>query len=113
MKAVAGVRPMMSSRYFAGSPRTEVPVETPLRTPLTPELSDRIQSLLRRGERRIVLDLSRVADIDAAGAGELVRLLNGVRAAGGSLEVEHAPRRVRQFLERAGIMPLLTADSAA
>ena len=112
MNAVLHVRPITSSR-LSGTSTIAVPVETALRTPVTSELSDGVQLLLRRGERRIVLDLSRLADIDAAGAGELVRVLNAVRAVGGSLEIEHATRRVRQFLDRAGILGLLAADSAA
>ena len=112
MNAVLHVRPITSSRLSRTS-TIAVPVETALRTPVTSELSDGVQLLLRRGERRIVLDLSRLADIDAAGAGELVRVLNAVRAVGGSLEIEHATRRVRQFLDRAGILGLLAADSAA
>jgi anti-anti-sigma regulatory factor len=48
-------------------------VEGTLRTPLSAELRQRVQARLDRGDRRILLDLSGLSDIDAAGVGELVR----------------------------------------
>jgi hypothetical protein len=47
-------------------------VEGTLRAPMNRELSHRVETLLCRGERRVVLDLVRLTDIDAAGVGELV-----------------------------------------
>jgi anti-sigma B factor antagonist len=79
-----------------------------LRAPLTSDLRERIQALLGRGERRILLDLSRVSQIDAAGVGELVGAFTTARAAGGVLQIACASRRVRQLLQVAGVLPLLT-----
>jgi anti-anti-sigma regulatory factor len=110
MKAAAA-RPIEPRPYPAGGGTTTIPVEAPLRTPISSELSERVHWLLRRGARSIVLDLSRVPDIDAAGAGELIRLLNAARAVGGTFGITGATGRVMLFLERAGVLRLLTADT--
>ena len=76
--------------------------------PLDGALRHRVQDLLRGGERRIVLDLSRVPAIDAAGVGQLVRLYNLITAAGGQVRITHAAPRVRGLLNRAWLFTLLT-----
>jgi anti-sigma B factor antagonist len=93
--------------------RSILEVEGTLRAPVTSELSQGVQTLLVRGERRILLDLSRLSAIDAAGVGELVRAFNTARAAGGVLRIAHASRRVRQLLHIAGVLGLLTAGADA
>ena len=90
--------------------RSILEVEGTLRAPVNAELSQRVQALLARGERRILLDLSRLSDIDAAGVGELVRAFNTTSAAGGILQIVYANRRVRQLLNIAGVLTLLTAE---
>ena len=91
--------------------RSILEVEGTLRAPVNAELSQRVQALLARGERRILLDLSRLSDMDAAGVGELVRAFNTTNAAGGILQIVDASRRVRQLLNIAGVLKLLTAGS--
>ena len=93
--------------------RSILEVEGTLRVPVNSELSQRIRALLSCGERRILLDLSRLSDIDAAGVGELVRAFNTTSAAGGVLQIAHASRRVRQLLDIAGVLKLLTAGAEA
>jgi anti-anti-sigma factor len=73
------------------------------------ELHQRVQALLRCGQRRILLDLSRLSDIDAAGIGELISALTTTSAAGGVLQIAHASGHVRQLLDTAGVFTLLTA----
>jgi anti-anti-sigma factor len=75
------------------------------------ELGHRVEALLCRGERRVVLDLVRLTDIDAAGVGELVGAFNMTNAAGGILRIAHASRRVRHLLHVTGVLSLLSADS--
>ncbi|SRR5712691_2290126 len=77
-----------------------VTVEGPLRAPVSARLREGVEFLLERGERVIVLDLARVVGMDAAGVGELVRAFNLASAAGGTLRVADAPRRVRELLDR-------------
>jgi anti-sigma B factor antagonist len=90
--------------------RSILEVEGTLRAPVNAELSQRVQALLACGERRILLDLSRLSDMDAAGVGELVRAFNTTSAAGGILQIVDASRRVRQLLNIAGVLKLLTAE---
>ena len=85
-----------------------VSIEDPLRFPVNRELRHKVRALLRRGERRLVLDLTRVSRIDAAGVGELVRAYNMTAAANGVLRVAHATARVGQILERVGLFNVLT-----
>jgi anti-anti-sigma factor len=79
------------------------------RSPCSSDVRHRVRSLLRRGERAIVLDLARVSSIDAAGIGELVRAYNMTAATHGELRIVHATKRVRELLERAGLFDRLTS----
>jgi anti-anti-sigma regulatory factor len=81
-------------------------IEGPLRAPVNVELRHRIRALLRRGERRIVLDLAR---IDAAGVGEIVRAYNMTFTANGMLRIVRATAWVREILQRLGILEVLSA----
>src|SRR5215510_2930242 len=69
-----------------------------LRHPVSTELRHEVAELVGLGERHILLDLTRLSDIDAAGIGELVRVFNITRSAGGRLRVANATRRVRRLL---------------
>jgi anti-anti-sigma factor len=86
-------------------------VEGTLRAPMNRELGHRVETLLCRGERRVVLDLVRLTDIDAAGVGELVSAFNMTNAAGGILRIARASRRVRRLLDVTGVLSLLSPDS--
>src|SRR5512144_2048629 len=81
-----------------------------LRMPVSDGLRQRVQALLACGERRILLDVSRLTHIDAAGVGELVHAFNITSAAGGVLQIAHAGGRVRRLLHLSGLLTLLTAD---
>jgi anti-anti-sigma factor len=84
-------------------------LDGPLLAPLTDELSRRIRSLCRRGERTIVLDLARVSRIDAAGIGQLVRAYNIAVAADSTLQIVHVTRWPHEMLELVGLLTLLGA----
>lgn len=86
-------------------------IDSPLRAPVSTELREKVQALLRRGERRILLDLAGVSDLDAAGLGELVRAYNMTSAANGVLRTAHTVGRVRELLARVGLFDLLSVDS--
>ena len=86
-----------------------VEVEGRLQAPVNSKLVQRVQTRLFRGERRILLDLSRVTAIDAGGLGELIRVFNATRASGGDLRVARANSRVFRFLEVAGVLRFLAA----
>ena len=87
-----------------------VHVEGPLQMPVSRSLRHNVHALLRRGERRIDVDLAAVSRIDAAGVGELIRTRNMMAAVNGALRVVNATAWVRQMLERAHLFDLLTAD---
>jgi anti-anti-sigma factor len=89
-----------------------VEVEGTLRVPLNSGLSERVHALLLEGERRILLDLGRLDDIDAGGVGELVRAFRTTNAAGGILSIAHANRRVRHLLDVAGVLRFMIGDTA-
>jgi anti-sigma B factor antagonist len=88
-------------------------VEGSLRAPMHHELARRVETLLEGGERRLVLDLARLSEIDAAGVGELVEAFNRTSAAGGVLRIAHASRRVRTLLDLTGVSKLLREDPLA
>jgi anti-anti-sigma factor len=83
-------------------------LEGSLRVPLNGQLRHNVRALLRRGERVIVLDLTRVSRIDAAGIGELVRAYIVATEAGGVLQIERATRGVREILRRVGLLDILS-----
>ena len=87
-----------------------VPVAGPLLVPVNQALRESVRTLLRQGERVIVLDLGQVTRIDAAGVGELVRAFNLTAAVNGRLLITNGRARVREVLDRAGVLDLLTGQ---
>ena len=87
-----------------------VRVEGALRRPLSRGLRHNVCTLLLRGERRIVLDLSAVSRIDAAGVGELIRAFNMAAATNGVIRIVNATARVREMLERAHLFDVLSGE---
>jgi anti-anti-sigma factor len=83
-------------------------LEGPLRIPLNGELRHNVRALLGRGERGILLDLSRVEKIDAGGVGELVRAYNMATEADGVLQIAQPTAWVREILQRVGLFDILS-----
>ena len=90
-----------------------VHVTGPFRAPVSRVLRHRVHALLRRGQRRIVLDLSGISRIDAAGVGELIRTFNMTTAVNGAMRVVNATAWVREMLERAQLFELLGGETVA
>jgi anti-anti-sigma factor len=84
-----------------------LPLRGPLQPSLDGEIACKVRALLDRGECFIVLDLTHTSRIDAAGVGELVRAYNMAIAAHAALQVVHPTTRVRQVLERVGLLDIL------
>src|SRR5262245_58186547 len=76
-------------------------------TPADGEVLRRVEGLLSRGTRRIVLNLARVSRLDAAGLGQLVQASNLARAAKADLRIVEAADRVWTLLERTGLLNVL------
>ena len=87
-------------------------IEGPLRAPVGTGLRHDVEALLRRGERKIVVNLAGVSDLDAAGMGELVRAYNAAIAANGALRITHAFGTTRELLARVGLFDLLSQPCA-
>lgn len=100
--------PFAVTRGPCSSSRVVLYLKGPLRMPLNGELRRNVRMLVRHGVRRVVLDLSSVTKIDAAGVGELVRVFNLTTAAGRVLQVVGARPWVRDVLVRAGLFGILS-----
>ena len=93
------------------SPRVSVlHINGPLRVPLSRDLESSVRALLRRGVRRVELDLAAVSDLDAGGVGELIQVYNVSANAHSALRIVNAPPRVRELLSTAGLFDLLARD---
>jgi anti-anti-sigma factor len=84
-------------------------VEGPLRAPVDTRLRHTVHSLLRRGVRTIVLDLTRVSNVDAAGVSELVRAYNLAVQVKSAVQIVNASGWVQQILETVGLYEILSA----
>jgi anti-anti-sigma factor len=102
-------RSMTVGRVSYSHDRCVVSVEGPLRMPIDGALRHKVRTLLRRGERYIVLDLDGVPRIDAAGVGEIVRAYNMAGAANGMLQIARPTVWVRETLDLVGLFGLLSA----
>jgi anti-anti-sigma factor len=95
----------------SGTRAWTVQVEGKLQAPVNSELSQKVEAALACGERHVLLNLSRLADIDAAGIGELVRIFNMTRAVGAVLQIADASPYVKPLLDITGLNPLLSAST--
>jgi anti-anti-sigma factor len=84
-----------------------VQVNGPLHARQGALLREDVCTLLRRGERAIVVRLASVSRVDAAGIGELVRAYHISVGAAAVLRVTEATGRVREVLARVGLLDLL------
>lgn len=82
-----------------------------LRMPIDGILRSTVESLFRSGVRRVLLDMSGVSSIDAAGVGELTHIFTTGAAVGGVLEIEGMSPHVRRVLEVTGVRWLLDVES--
>jgi anti-sigma B factor antagonist len=68
-------------------------------------LKDKVNSLVNRGFKKIVLNLAEVPYVDSAGLGEIVRTYTTVSRQGGSLKLLNLTKRITDLLS---ITKLLT-----
>jgi anti-anti-sigma factor len=86
-------------------------LEGDLRAQVSLELRRRVETLLGRGSRCILLDLGSVTGLDAAGLGELVRVYTLAAAARSELWVRNTTPRARKLLDLAGLFEVLSVPS--
>jgi anti-sigma B factor antagonist len=99
---------MLCASRHAAALASVLEVHGALRVPLRSDLRARVEGVLGRGCRRILLDLSGLLAIDASGIGELIQAYNTTMSEGGVLRIVGANRRVRRLLEISGVFELLT-----
>jgi anti-anti-sigma factor len=85
-----------------------VHVDGPLRAPVSAELRETVETILQRGHRQLIVDLALVADLDAAGVGELVHVYKLTVSHTGRLRLSRPTARAREILDRAGLLGLLS-----
>ncbi|MCA1584833.1 MAG: STAS domain-containing protein [Acidobacteria bacterium] len=76
--------------------------ESRLMYPLLADFSGAVASLLAAGDRRVLLDLSKVTYVDSATIGCLMDLYRQTTAAGGSLKLAGVQKRVETMLTMTG-----------
>ena len=86
-------------------------ISGPLRVPLSRDVKWAVRAVLRRGVRRIELNLAAVSDLDAGGLGALVQVYNMAAGAHCVLRIVSTPARVQELLCKAGLFDLLTKDA--
>lgn len=76
--------------------------ESRLMYPLLADFAGTVASLLAAGDRRVLLDLSKVTYVDSATIGCLMDLYRQTSAAGGSLKLAGVQKRVETMLTMTG-----------
>ena len=72
------------------------------------QLRDAINQLLAKGEKKILLDLTKVSHIDSSGVGELVASRRICQRFGGALKFVRGGAAVERVLSIAQILPLFS-----
>jgi anti-anti-sigma factor len=76
--------------------------ETRLMYPLLSDFSGAVSTLLASGEKKVVIDLSKVTYVDSATIGCLMDLYRQTSAAGGELRLAGVNKRVETMLTMTG-----------
>jgi anti-sigma B factor antagonist len=62
------------------------------------EIKQAVDDLIKRGSRKIILNLARVPYLDSAGLGEIIRCFTSVRKSGGNLKLLYLDKRIIDLL---------------
>jgi anti-sigma B factor antagonist len=62
------------------------------------EIKRAVDDLLRRGDKKILLNLSKVPYLDSAGLGEIIRCFTSLRKSGGDFKLLSPNRRIIDLL---------------
>ncbi|MDH4063609.1 MAG: STAS domain-containing protein [Acidobacteriota bacterium] len=76
--------------------------ETRMMYPLLQEFSSSVGSLLASGDKKVLIDLSKVSYVDSATIGCLMDLYRQTTAAGGQLRLSGVQKRVETMLTMTG-----------
>ena len=69
-----------------------------------------IQSLIEKGARKLVLDLTHVDFVDSAGLGIIMRIFGEIGQQGGQFRIAGAGEQVRRLFDITHTTPILTID---
>lgn len=80
----------------------------------TDSLGDCLQELIAKGERKLVLNMKHVTQVDTTGISTIVRAFVSVQRTGGKLGVYHLSERVRMVLDLTRLLNVIPsfADEA-
>ena len=67
----------------------------------------RVKDLLAAGEKRILINLAEVPNVDSGGIGTLVALFTSAKSAGGELKLENANDKVHHSLDLTRILTVI------
>jgi anti-anti-sigma factor len=73
----------------------------------TERLDAAVKALLRKDQKKVILDITALDYVDSSGAGMLVSCLTNVKKAGGELKVVGANQRIKRIFSMTGIDGLL------
>ena len=110
MSSSLSSQPIPFSQDGCAGGRAILHVQGNLQAPVRPDLRHRVDAVLARGARSILLDLAQVTGLDAAGLGELVRLYTTAASARTELRIANAGRRVRTLIDTAGLLEVLSGS---
>ena len=79
----------------------------------SPALDAHLLGLAKAGERRVVIDFSRVDYISSAGLRVMLTLAKRTKEAKGKIALAGLGDSVRQVFELAGFLPLFTVEATA
>lgn len=100
----------LSLRFRLDVDRIEVAAAGDLDITTVPVLAAALDAVIQEGFVQVVLDLSKLALLGAAGISEIVAVSTRVAAAGGMLTLASPNRRVQQVLDIAGVaLPTVVA----
>ena len=81
--------------------------ETRMMYPLLADFSGAVMGLLTSGDKKVMIDLSKVTYVDSATIGCLMDLFRQATAAGGSLKLSGVQKRVETMLTMTGAQNFL------
>lgn len=95
----------VSARQSGGT--TIIDVRGPVMYGEAVALHEMLHSLMKVGQKNILLNLSEVTQLDSSGIGVLVRSYLSVKKSGGALKVMHLTKQVQRILEVTRLSELL------
>ena len=69
-------------------------------------LREKITELLKKGEKKIILNMARISYLDSSGTGEVVSLLMKVRKAGGELKLLSLSQKIKDIFQIAQLLSI-------